>query len=76
VRIANLRLADPAAAEPIRLTVSCGGAVFPGAGETLDDLYRRADEMLYLSKQRGRNRCHLWNPDGDPTLSLPRYQAP
>ncbi|MDO9694851.1 MAG: GGDEF domain-containing protein [Candidatus Latescibacteria bacterium] len=76
VRIANLRLADPAAAEPIRLTVSCGGAVFPGAGETLDDLYRRADEMLYLSKQRGRNRCHLWNPDGEPTLSLPRYQAP
>ncbi|MBK7702015.1 MAG: GGDEF domain-containing protein [bacterium] len=67
VRIANLRLADPAAAEPIRLTVSCGGAVFPGAGETLDDLYRRADEMLYLSKQRGRNRCHLWNPKATPS---------
>ena len=76
VRVANLRLADPAAAEPIRLTVSCGGVVFPGAGDTLDDLYRRADEMLYLSKQRGRNRCHLWNPDGDPILTLPRYQAP
>ena len=76
VRIANLRLADPAATEPIRLTISCGGAVFPGAGDTLDDLYRRADEMLYLSKQRGRNRCHLWNPDGDPILTLPRYLAP
>lgn len=76
VRVANLRLADPAAAEPIRLTVSCGGAVFPGGGDTLDELYRRADEMLYLSKQRGRNRCHLWNPDGDPILTLPRYQAP
>jgi diguanylate cyclase (GGDEF)-like protein len=76
VRVANLRLADPAAAEPIRLTVSCGGVVFPGAGDTLDDLYRRADEMLYLSKQRGRNRCHLWNPEGDPILTLPRYQAP
>jgi len=76
VRIANLRLDDPAAAEPIRLTISCGGAVFPGAGDSLDDLYRRADEMLYLSKQRGRNRCHLWNPDGDPTLTLPRYLAP
>jgi len=76
VRVANLRLADPAAAEPIRLTISCGGAVFPDAGDTLDDLYRRADEMLYLSKQRGRNRCHLWNPEGDPILTLPRYQAP
>ena len=75
VRIANHPLADPDATAPIRVTVSCGGVVFPAAGDTPVELYRKADEMLYLSKQRGRNRCHVWNPEGDPILTLPRYQA-
>ena len=73
VRIANLHITDPDAAEPIRVTVSFGGVGFPGAGDTPDELYRNADRMLYLSKQRGRNRCHFWNPSGDPILTLPRY---
>ncbi len=75
VRIANLRLSDPDASEPLRVTISFGGAGFPGAGDTPDELYRNADRMLYLSKQRGRNRCHFWNPGGDPILTLPRYNA-
>lgn len=76
VRIANLHLSDPDAAEPLRVTISFGGAGFPGAGDTPAELYRNADRMLYLSKQRGRNRCHFWNPLGDPVLTLPRYNAP
>ena len=76
VRIANLRLSDPGATEPLRVTISFGGVEYPGAGDTPDELYRNADRMLYLSKQRGRNRCHFWNPDGDPILTLPRYSAP
>jgi len=76
VRIANLRLTDPGAEEPLRVTISFGGVEYPGAGETPEELYRNADRMLYLSKQRGRNRCHFWNPDGDPILTLPRYSAP
>ncbi len=76
VGIANLRLSDPDAESPLRVTVSFGGAAFPGGGDTPDELYRNADRMLYLSKQRGRNRCHFWNPDGDPVLTLPRYSAP
>lgn len=76
VGIANLRMTDPTADEPLRVTISFGGASFPEAGLSPVELYRKADEMLYLSKQRGRNRCHYWNQDGDPILSLPRYQAP
>ncbi|MBU0743396.1 GGDEF domain-containing protein [bacterium] len=76
VRIANLRLSDPGATEPLRVTISFGGVTYPGAGDSPDELYRNADRMLYLSKQRGRNRCHFWNPDGEPILTLPRYSAP
>ncbi|MBC8423739.1 GGDEF domain-containing protein [bacterium] len=76
VSIANLRLSDPDADEPLRVTISFGGTSFPGSGDTPDELYRNADRMLYLSKQRGRNRCHFWNSDGDPILTLPRYNAP
>ena len=74
VRIGNLRLTDPGHAEPIRITISFGGVAFPEGGDDPASLYRRADEMLYLSKERGRNRCHFWNPDGEPLLILPDYR--
>jgi len=74
VRIANLRLSDPAWPEPLRVTVSFGGVIYPEGGSTPEELYDLADEMLYLSKQRGRNRCHFWRPDGEPLLSLPQYR--
>lgn len=74
VRIANLRLTDAASPEALRVTMSFGGAVFPEAGPTPDALYEVADQMLYLSKQRGRNRCHFWRPDTEPLLTLPGYR--
>ncbi len=75
VRIGNLRLSDPSSPEPIRVTISFGGAQFPEGGSDTDELYRQADQMLYLSKERGRNRCHFWNPDGEPLLTLPGYRS-
>jgi diguanylate cyclase (GGDEF)-like protein len=39
-----------------RLTVSGGVASFPDDAQTLEDLIRTADEALYVSKARGRNR--------------------
>ncbi len=75
VRIANLRLTDPNHPEPIRTTISFGGVSFPEGGEDHQTLYRVADQMLYLSKQRGRNRCHFWRADGDPLLTLPHYES-
>ncbi|HPF33962.1 MAG TPA: GGDEF domain-containing protein [Candidatus Krumholzibacteria bacterium] len=74
VRIANLRLTDAASPEALRVTMSFGGAVFPEAGTTPEALYEVADQMLYLSKQRGRNRCHFWRPDSEPLLTLPAYR--
>lgn len=36
------------------VTISIGGAM-AHAGDTLDELYKRADESLYIVKERGRN---------------------
>ncbi len=42
--------------EPLRLTISSGVAVFPGAGVTTpDELIARADAALYKAKTAGRN---------------------
>jgi diguanylate cyclase (GGDEF)-like protein len=46
-----------------QVTVSVGIYTFDQnspADET--NIIRRADEALYISKERGRNRCTLWNP--------------
>jgi diguanylate cyclase (GGDEF)-like protein len=40
----------------IRCSISIGVAQYRGGAETSDDLVRRADERLYLSKRGGRNR--------------------
>ena len=40
------------------VTVSFGAAVY-APGETVGTLISRADECLYLSKHRGRNRVSL-----------------
>lgn len=39
-----------------RITVSIGIATANGAAQTLDDLMQRADGLLYISKDSGRNR--------------------
>ncbi len=75
VRVANLRLTAPDHPDPIRVTISFGGVASPEGGDTADDLYKTADRMLYLSKQRGRNRCHFWRADDEPLLILPRYES-
>ena len=53
--------------EVIRLNVtsSFGAVTFPDAGADAFELYRKADAMLYLSKDLGRNQCHIWSSEGD-----------
>lgn len=43
-----------------RVTVSIGGATFPGSGKTVDELVMQADRALYYAKEKlGRNHsCH------------------
>lgn len=43
----------------IRVTMSAGIAVFPKPCKSPDQLFSRADEMLYKSKQQGRNRISV-----------------
>ena len=42
------------------MTVSIGGAtIVPGEGDFYDELLKKADEMLYIAKEQGRNRV-VW----------------
>jgi diguanylate cyclase (GGDEF)-like protein len=43
---------------PVSTTGSIGVAVTV-AGESLDDLYQRADRACYLAKDKGRNRVEV-----------------
>lgn len=45
--------------EDINLTLSCGISEFKG-DDQLDDVFVRADQALYQSKQRGRNQCTVF----------------
>ncbi|MDX2472184.1 MAG: GGDEF domain-containing protein [Candidatus Krumholzibacteria bacterium] len=49
----------------LRVTFSFGAVTFPAAGSDAFELYRKADAMLYLSKDLGRNQCHFWNTLGE-----------
>ncbi len=55
----------------LRATFSYGAVTFPAAGSDAFELYRKADAMLYLSKDLGRNQCHFWNSSGDHVRLTP-----
>jgi len=59
----------------LRVTFSYGAVTFPAAGADAFELYRKADAMLYLSKDLGRNQCHFWNSRGDHVRILPDKSA-
>jgi diguanylate cyclase (GGDEF)-like protein/PAS domain S-box-containing protein len=48
----------------LEATASFGVAGYPYHGKTPDDLVHCADQALYLSKQRGRNRVTLYDATG------------
>ncbi|TPQ25150.1 GGDEF domain-containing protein [Methylomonas koyamae] len=48
--------------EEINLTLSCGVSEFK-EGDQHEDVFVRADQALYRSKQQGRNRCTLFTDD-------------
>lgn len=49
--------------KPFSLSVSIGVVVITDEGDTLSDLLRKADAACYISKEGGRNRVHLYQPD-------------
>lgn len=42
------------------VTASVGAAVFPGDGKTFEDLYKAADNALYVSKRHGKNQLTFY----------------
>ena len=42
------------------VTASVGAAVFPGDGNTFEDLYKSADNALYVSKRHGKNQLTFY----------------
>lgn len=47
--------------EPIYITASIGLAFFPDDGCTVEELVKRADQAMYLSKSKGRNRYEFFS---------------
>ncbi len=70
-RFAQLAVRIPDKETPLGATLSFGAVTFPDGGSDADELYRKADSMLYMSKATGRNKCHYWNPTGEPLIILP-----
>lgn len=46
--------------QSIKLTISCGISEF-SEGDQHSDVFERADQALYISKEQGRNRCTIKN---------------
>ena len=58
---------------PPRVTLSYGMVTYPEAGVDAFELYRKADAMLYLSKDLGRNQCHFWSSEGNHLQLKPEH---
>ena len=54
--ISTTDIAIPGTEVPVRITISGGLAIFPTHGQSTTELFRAADEALYVSKSQGRNR--------------------
>jgi two-component system cell cycle response regulator len=48
--------------QELSVTCSLGVATFPEAGTSWDELFKAADEALYVSKRSGRDRSTAWSP--------------
>jgi diguanylate cyclase (GGDEF)-like protein/PAS domain S-box-containing protein len=49
----------------MRITVSVGVTLYPDDDADADTLLRHADHALYLAKEGGRNRCHVFDTAHD-----------
>ncbi|MCC6134328.1 MAG: diguanylate cyclase, partial [Gammaproteobacteria bacterium] len=63
-----LKITEPFLIPPypaIELSASIGVSLFPTDDNDPDALLRNADQAMYLAKQTGRNRYHLFDPAQD-----------
>ncbi len=50
--------------QPLGVTVTCsvGVATYPDAGASWEEMFKAADDALYVSKRSGRDRSTAWSP--------------
>ncbi len=51
----------------LSVTCSIGISTFPDAGQEWENIFKAADDALYVSKRSGRNRCTCWSPQRKST---------
>lgn len=51
--------------EEVTISASIGVTLYPHDGSDADTLLRHADQAMYVAKQAGRNRHHLFDPEND-----------
>jgi len=51
--------------ESVTISASIGVTLYPHDGSDADTLLRHADQAMYVAKQAGRNRHHLFDPEKD-----------
>lgn len=49
----------------VLISASIGVTLYPQDGSDADTLLRHADQAMYIAKQAGRNRHHLFDPEND-----------
>lgn len=49
----------------VSVNLSFGVSIFPDNGSDDQQLHTRAEFLMFLSKDKGRNRCHYWRNDGN-----------
>ncbi len=54
----------------IQVSASIGIALYPQHGTISDELLARADTAMYIAKNDGRNRCHLYSDDDSDLQSM------
>ncbi len=59
----------------LRVTLSCGVAVFPDHGRDADELVRKADRSLYRAKGAGRNCVSVCESSSAHDSSIVPYEA-
>jgi len=59
---------------PLGVTASIGVSLYPDDQANPDTLIRHADQAMYLAKQSGKNRFHLFDPDRDRKAQARRGQ--
>ena len=68
-----------AAADPVKvgeavlhISASIGVTLYPNDGASPDQLIRHADQAMYLAKQAGKNRYHLFDVKQDMAVTIQR----